>query len=199
MIVSCKNNQLTDFNVKINDKPITRTTCVKYLGVFIDDKLTWCNHIAYLENKLSRSVGLFYRMRQFLSDSALESLYFSFVYSHLQFSIGAWGGVGITTLNQLNLSHNKIIRTMTYSSFRTKITPLYKKLNLLKLDDIYSLELGNTMHKFHSGNLPDNFNHFFTPVNQVHCNATCSATRSAYFWQMAHTKYGKRSLRHLGP
>ena len=70
MIVSRKNNQLTDFNVKINHKTITRTSCVKYLGVFIDDKLTWSNHIAYLENKLSRSVGLFYRIRQYLSDSA---------------------------------------------------------------------------------------------------------------------------------
>ena len=55
------------------------------------------------------------------------------------------------------------------------------------------------MHKFHSGNLPDNFNHLFTPVNQVHCHATRSASRDAYFWQMAHTKYGKRPLRHLGP
>ena len=55
------------------------------------------------------------------------------------------------------------------------------------------------MHKCHSGNLPDNFNHLFTTVNQVHCHATRSATRGAYFWQMAHTKYGKRSLKHLGP
>jgi len=91
MIASRKNNQLTDFNVKINDKTITRKTCVKYLGVFIDDKLPWSNHIAYLENKLSRSVGLFYRIHQYLSDSALKSLYFSFVYVHLQFAIGAWG------------------------------------------------------------------------------------------------------------
>ena len=52
MIVSRKNNQLTDFDVKINDKTIMRTACVKYLGVFIDDKLNWSNHIAYLENKL---------------------------------------------------------------------------------------------------------------------------------------------------
>jgi len=89
MIVSRKNNQLTDFNVKINDKTITRTTCVKYLVVFIDDKLTWSNHIAYLENKLSRSVGVFYRIRQYLSDSALKSLYFNFVHSHLQFAIDA--------------------------------------------------------------------------------------------------------------
>jgi len=41
MIVSRKNNQLTDFNVNINDKTITRTTCVNYFGVFTDDKLTW--------------------------------------------------------------------------------------------------------------------------------------------------------------
>jgi len=77
---------------------------------------------------------------------------------------------------------------MTYSSFRTNITPLYKKLNLLKLGDIYSLELGKIMNKFLSGNLPDNFNRLFTRVNQVHCHATRSATRSAYFWQMSHTK-----------
>ena len=64
---------------------------------------------------------------------------------------------------------------------------------------MYSFELGKIMHKFHSGNLPDNFNHIFTPVNQVHCHATRRATRGAYFWQMAHTNYGKRSLRHLGP
>ena len=55
------------------------------------------------------------------------------------------------------------------------------------------------MHKFHSGNLPDNFNCLFTPVNQVHCHAMCSATRGEYFSQMAHTKYEKKSLRHLGP
>ena len=88
---------------------------------------------------------------------------------------------------------------MTCSSFRTKITSLYKKLKLLKLDDIYSLELGKIMHNFHSGNLSDNFNHFFTPVNQVHCHAARSAPRGAYVWQMAHTKYGKRFLKHLGP
>jgi len=88
---------------------------------------------------------------------------------------------------------------MTYRSFRTKIIPLYKKLNFPKLDDIYSLELGNIMHKFHSGNLPANFNRLFTPVNQIHCHATRNATRGAYFWHMAHTKYEKRSLKHLDP
>jgi len=66
MIVSRKNNQLIDFNVKINDKTITRTTCIKYVGVFIDDKLTWSNHIAYLEKKT------FSQYRNFLSNTSVS-------------------------------------------------------------------------------------------------------------------------------
>jgi len=55
------------------------------------------------------------------------------------------------------------------------------------LDDIYILELGKIMHKCHSGNLPDNFNRLFIPVNQVRCPTTRSATRDVC---------GKRSLKH---
>jgi len=53
--------------------------------------------------------------------------------------------------------------------------------NLPKVDDIYSLELGKIMLKFHSGNLVENVNRLYTPENQVHCRATRSATRGAYF------------------
>ena len=70
--------------------------------------------------------------------------YFSIVYSHLQYAIGAWGGVGKTSLRRLNVLHNKI---MSYTSFRSKLDPLYKYLNLLKVDDIYKLEIGKIMHE----------------------------------------------------
>jgi len=105
----------------------------------------------------------------------------------------------MTSLRRLNVLHNKIIRAMTYSSFRSKLDPLYKYLNLLKVVDIYKLEIGKIMHKMHAGNPPDNFKQLFTPLNQIHSYATRSATRGAFFWQAAGNKYGKRSLKHLGP
>jgi len=55
------------------------------------------------------------------------------------------------------------------------------------------------MHKIHSGNPPDDFKRLFTPFNQIHSYATRSTTRGAFFWQAASSKYGKRSLKHLGP
>ena len=138
MIVSCKNNQLIYFNVRRNNKTITQTTCVKYLGIFIDDKLTWSNHIAYLEKKLCRSVRIFYRIRQNLSHSSLKSLYFSFIYSHLKFAIGAWDGVGTTTLNQLNVLPGLFSRKMLSSltgmnlwgpDFSDSRDPIFKSRN----------------------------------------------------------------------
>ena len=81
---------------------------------------------------------------------------------------------------------------MTYSSFRSKLDPLYKYLSLLEVDDIYKLEIGKIVHEMHAGNPPDNLKQLFTPLNQIHSYATRSATRGAFFWQAAENKYGKQ-------
>jgi len=71
-------------------------------------------------------------------------------------------------------------------------------LNLLKVDDIYNLQIGKIMHKIHSSN-PPFFKQLFTPMTHIHSYATRSATRGAFFWQAASKKYRKRSLKHLDP
>jgi len=54
-------------------------------------------------------------------------------------------------------------------------------------------------YTIHSGNPPDNFKQLFTPLNQIHSYSTRNATQGAFFWQAASNKYGKKSLKHLGP
>ena len=159
----------------------------------------WSDHITNLEKTISRSVGIFYRIRHYLNERAPKSLYFGIVYSHLQYAIGSWGGVGKTSLRRLTVLHNKIIKAMAYSSLRSKLDPQYKYLNLLKVKDLYNLEIGKIMHKIHFANPPDNFKQLFTSLNQIHSYATRSATRGALFWQAASNQYGKRSLKHIGP
>ena len=62
MLIGPRGKRLHDFTVKINDNTISQTSSTKYLGVYIDDKLTWSNHITNLEKTISRSVGIFYRI-----------------------------------------------------------------------------------------------------------------------------------------
>jgi len=61
---------------------------------------------------------MFYRMRYYPSNNALRSVYYSLTYSHLQYTIGVWGGAGKTALKRLNVLHNKVLRAMTYSSYK---------------------------------------------------------------------------------
>jgi len=74
MLTNNKLSQSCDFKVNINDYEIKHTTCTKYLGVYIDQNLSWTDHIHNLELKLSRSVGMFYRIRHYLSNNALRSV-----------------------------------------------------------------------------------------------------------------------------
>jgi len=151
-----------------------------------------------LEIKLSRCVAMLYRIRYYLSNNALRSVYYSLTYT-LQYPIGVWGRARKTALNRLHVLHNKVLRAMTYSSYNSRVSPLHKNLNLLKINDIHILEIGKFMHNLHWSRIPVNFDHLFNSVKQAHSHATRAATRGGYIWQLASTVKGKRSLKHLGP
>ena len=77
MLLNSKLSQSCNFNAKINDNKIKHTTCTKYLGMYIDQHFSWTDHIHNLEIKLSRSVAMLYRIRYYLSNNALRSVYYS--------------------------------------------------------------------------------------------------------------------------
>ena len=128
-----------------------------------------------------------------------KMIYFSLVYSHLQYAIGAWGSATKTSLHKINNIHIKIIKTISWSSFRCHVTPVYSQLNLLKLEDIHQLEISKLMHNFHSNRTPNTFDRLFTAVNSVHTNETRSSTSGQYFCHPVCSQYGKRSIKFKGP
>jgi len=51
----------------------------------------------------------------------------------------------LIVLQPLEVVHNNILLTITYNNYRCHIKPVYKSLNILKLHDIYKLELAKLM------------------------------------------------------
>ena len=80
-----------DFNLSINDAVLSRTDSVKYLGVYLDDKLNSTPHIKNLSLQVARYSGLFYRIRNLVPNHILLMLYYSLVYSRIQYGIILWG------------------------------------------------------------------------------------------------------------
>ena len=71
------------FKLVINQNIIERATSVKYLGVYLDEKMTWSNHIQQLSLQLAKTSGIFYRLREYVTRETLCMLYYSLVYSRV--------------------------------------------------------------------------------------------------------------------
>ena len=82
---------------------LQRTDSFKYLGVIIDHKLNWTQHIAYVKNKISKGIGVVYRARSCLTKRSLKNLYYSYIYPYLIYCIEIWGISPQTHLNPLLL------------------------------------------------------------------------------------------------
>jgi len=102
-----------------------------------------------------------------------------------------------SVLQPLEVVYNNILRTITYNNYRCHITPVYKSLNILKLHDIYKLELAKLMHKFHHGMLPTSFKYLFQKTAEFHCHNTRYATNQNYFIQVS-TNAGKKTISSRG-
>ena len=77
--------------IKINNKKIEQVYKTKFLGVVIDPKLSWKNHITLVSGKLSRSIGMIINARQCLNRKALTTLHYSFFYPYLTYCNHVWG------------------------------------------------------------------------------------------------------------
>ena len=77
--------------LKINNHDIERVNTMKFLGVLLDDNLSWKEHIKYLENKIAKNIGLMYRAKPFLDKESLLASYYSYINSYQNYANLAWG------------------------------------------------------------------------------------------------------------
>ena len=186
-----------DFSVTINNNPLKRVNEVVFLGVVIDEHVNWKPHIANVASKISRAVGIMFKSRFFLSKSSLCTLYFSLVYPYLHYCIISWGSTYPTNLNRLFLLQKRAVRIITKASFDAHTDPIFKELNLLKLHQIYSFQLGTFMFLYKKNSLPQSFTTFFPVVNQIHNYNT--RTAASFYIPSCRTKIRQFSIKYQGP
>ena len=142
-----KNNgsALNNFIVKVNALKIPSSLSAKYLGIIIDKSLKWHDHFLAI-NSLNTSWALS-KVKHFIPKTTLINLHYSFVYPHKKYKIVAWGGTNSTLIHQLK-TIQKFIRLINFKCLKdhVKMTTLYKSMNILKISDIYELEVAKFIH-----------------------------------------------------
>ena len=137
-----------NLSIKILDSVVRPINSAKYLGVFVDDKLTFKTHIDYVISKISRHTGILYKIRDNLPTKTRLDYYYAYIYPYLSYCTIIWGCAYQTHLNPLFIQQKRTIRTIVNAGFRDHTDPHFKALKLLKVQDIYKFQLG--CHMFHA-------------------------------------------------
>ena len=138
--------------IYFDDNPIEWVHYIKYLGMFIDNKLTLNKQVDSICTKLSKFRGLTYSMQFIVPQIILIRIFYALIYPVLTNNIIIWGGLNITNNNIIQVLFNKILRNILSVKYDENNIPListnsmFKQLKILKFGDIHKFFLSNFFH-----------------------------------------------------
>src|SRR5271157_6033862 len=168
------NKPCTNFSLSIESKMIERVNSTKFLGVILDSKLSWGEHIVHVTSNIARGIGVLNRARYLLPRKLLLALYYTLVYPYLTYCNVVWGVAGVTSLSKLTSLQKRAVRIVSGSNYLAHIKPLFVKHNILKLHNIHIFLISQFMYRYKYLLLPNSCMHLVTvaPPNPTHITRT---------------------------
>jgi len=173
MLFSSK-RQKNDLRIAIDNYTIERVDVTKFLGVYIDDKLNWHEHIAHVKRKISISLSVLHKVKHIVNKSALYSLYCTIILPHLMYCSEVWGNNYWENLKMLNVLQKKAIRIIDNCKnyYRDHTQPIFYHYKLLTVMDIILYKSMCFMYKVRFNLFPSNLQCIFDVTKDRHSHNT---------------------------
>ena len=184
------------FSLQIDGNVIREVSESKFLGVYIDKNVSWRGHISKIISKLSQTVGIIGKARGFMQEPELLHLYNTMVLPHLQCCLINWGNFkgdnNLKLRDKLFILQKAFVRIITASHRLSHTDPLFSKLRILNIDDLYTQCV--RMFSFHlfQDALPGGISPIFQKANHQH---DTRGTKSNIFVSHCDAK----SIKHIAP
>ena len=187
--------------LKLNGTTLYESQKIKYLGLIMDDKLTWSSHIHELSKKINKSIGILYKLKNLCPDSVLMSIYFSLIHSQISYGLLVWGTAKDNIVNQIIKLQKRALRIITKSNYLAATRPLFKDKGILNVKDMLQHQLACLMYDYDNNSMPDCLSNLFKTVKDVHNHDTRMARNNKLTESfLPHTKtHGDNLLKCLGP
>ena len=101
-------------DIILSNKILQQAHYTNFLGIIIDDKLKWANHISYIKNKIAKGMGILLKARKVLKIQVLLQLYHSFVFPYLIYCSEVWGTASDIHIQPLIILQKKIVRIISF-------------------------------------------------------------------------------------
>ena len=151
----------------INDVKIKRKNLLKFLGVMIDDNLTWKTHVELVENKISKSVGILFKSSRSLNSKSLRSIYFALVDPYINYANIAWASTNKTYLKRILGKQKQAARLMSSDYISIPLKLLMKDLHILNVYQMIIAQHLLFMFKVKNSIIPSAFNQVFSLIEHL--------------------------------
>jgi hypothetical protein len=159
--------------------PSGETPAIKYLGVYFDPNLNFKFHVQNISKKLSRALFQIRRVRNILSEKALKTLYYSFCHCHINYAMEIWNCAAKNLLNELFLKQKTAVLIILNSKYNSHTAPIFKKLNILPLQQLSQFNLSKIMYYYKHNLLPSCHNNTWLTVGALNQERGGPALRDA--------------------
>ena len=183
-------------SLKFHNQVIKRSSHVKYLGVILDDTLSWSDHISYLSEKLVKIVSSFKIIKHYVPEKCKIQLFHAYVNSRLKYGLEVYGHCTKCNLQRLQTLQNKSLKTLFNLDWYTPTSDLHKNFRVLKLVDSFRHSLLQLVFCQRNGMLPTIFDEYFSLKCDVHSIVTRQANMYNIF--RAKSRNGNNTLRYTG-
>ena len=165
------------FTVNLKNTIIEEQQTTSFLGVIIDNKLTWKSHIAHLCSKISKGIAILRLLRPSFPKHILKMIYMSLIHSYLNYCNLIWGSAEATISNPLFILQKKAIRIVDKAYFLEHTEPIFKTLKILTLHQIYDLNCLLFAYKCINCNLFPTFKDKISLIQSIHDHNTRSKNK----------------------
>ena len=156
-------NKIDFLNFSIN-----RTTSIKFLGITLDEHLTWKQHINEVCNKLKSLFHIFYNIRRYLSRENMKTLYYTLIYSRIKYGLSVYGQAGKTKLHKIQVLQNKLMKVLSSKKFRYSTDMLHNEFEILKVEDMLKQEVVTFVFNYFNDSLPSVFDNYYETLASTH-------------------------------
>lgn len=172
-----KARKLPDFNIMINGESIQRVSTFKYLGLVLDDNLTFKAHIDHVMKLIRPFIPLMWKRGRFIPLNKRKQIYFAYVQSHIAYMLPIYSSGPKSKLKQLQRVQNRCIKALHQLPRLTPSTFLYST-SILPVEKLAIVERVSYMHKVARSFIKHNFdirlnsdihNHRTRQANDLHC------------------------------
>ena len=111
--------------IRANNSNLEQKTECKFLGVIVDDRLTWKSHINHISSKISKSLAILRLLKYTFPKQILKTLYMSLIQPYFNYCNIIWGAADKTTIEPLFILQKKAIRLVNRVHYLEHTNPLF--------------------------------------------------------------------------